>query len=233
MKRTIILLIIVSALITLLIYKFEKSDDLYYVAIGDTVAYGTNPYQNDSFGYPYYIKEQISDKQLLKKYNNDYVYPSLRTTELLQLLKYDHSRKNIKQQIVKADIITLSIGLEDVMYKLSINDELTDEIRKYINEVFLDIEECIKIIRKYNHKDIYVVGLYNPFINKNNYDLIFDEIDNYFRILSQNYNLIYIEVDHILGGDSDYIPNPKDIHLNYKGQKIIADLIIDKIKVLS
>ena len=65
-----------------------------------------------------------------------------------------------------ADIITISIGMNELYYKLSINNE---NIYTYMNDMINDLEVLFSLINRYNHKKVFVINYYN--VNNYNKDI--------------------------------------------------------------
>ena len=76
---------------------------------------------------------------------------------------------------MRADIITLSTGLNELLYKLQNENLDSYQMYKYIDNLIEDIDDLIDIIKKYCKEDIFILGYYNPYVNKN----VSDDIDKY------------------------------------------------------
>ena len=138
--------------------------------------------------------------------------------------------------MTNADIVTLSIGLNDLLYKLSLSDLsiiLGDKqkLNQYINDVLLDIEKLIILMRKYCKEDIILIGYYNPLWIKNiNYanetEFIFLDINKRMKDLAKKYDLYYVDIYQMFKENKDFFSNPTDIHPSSRGYKAISDKII-------
>ena len=167
MKKIIFTILVV--LITFFIYFFNRSEKIYYLSLGDYLSYGINNYNNVNNSYSNNIKEHY--KEILSNYVNYSYYGDYRVMDLINDINYNKSiiyeNKEYKLQnlLVKANLITLSIGMNDLIYK----NKLDVNLYNYTDELLNDIESLLVLIRKYNKDEIYFLSFYN---NINNEKLI-------------------------------------------------------------
>lgn len=193
MKKIIITIAVSLAVIS--IYQMFKDNKIYYVNIGDNLL----EYES----YADYIVEKLGDN--LQEYNNVFTNIKYQTIDLINAfdddLKIDN--KTIKNVLIKADLVTLSIGNNDLNRKV-----LTKE---YIDEYINDIDILLSLIRKWCKEKIVLIGLNNAYANS----LLKQE--------AKKYDLIYID---IYSYASFYKIDDK---LNILGHKYISEEIIDKL----
>jgi hypothetical protein len=97
-----------------------------------------------------------------------------RTTDLLRDIKENKSiiinnkKQTIKNALIKADLITLSIGYNDLLYKISIENNDKNELLNHVDGVMEDIDELLNYIKEYCKEDIIVLGYYVPNLHKKN-----------------------------------------------------------------
>ena len=127
-----------------------------------------------------------------------------------------NDKSTLTQQIRKANVISLSIGSEELFSKLrsSFNQSEINNTNniKFIDNMFKDLDILLKQIRKLTKKDIFVIGYYNPLrINAENEKYIkslFNYIDSKFEELEDKYNIKYIEInDEFINQDYKFVPN--------------------------
>ena len=141
MKKILFLFLII--LITFLIYYFNISKKIYYFSI-------------DNYGYSKNIKSRMK-----KKIINSVVYSKkdYRLMDLMNDIKYNkefiynNKKYTFDNLLVKANYITISIGMDDIIYKKELD-------YKYIDELLIDIEKLLKLVRKYNKDKIFFLSLY-------------------------------------------------------------------------
>lgn len=209
MKIKTILIYIVIFLAIFLIYFFTKDNEIYYLNISDL----NTKYNN-------YLKDDFKRKNELEKYIN--YTKNIRTTDLIRNIEENEKIENITIQnaIIKADIITLSIGNNDINYK--INTSTTREMYIYIDEMLEDIDKLYKLLRKYSKEKIYMIGYYNY------YNISNEELINYLNLRikdkCKDYNIKYIDISNLNINDF----NKKELGLT--GNKKIYEKLKNKIK---
>ena len=153
MKKIILLLLII---IPVLLISNIKNKNTCYTSIGDGYSKGIDSYGQIN-GYSKLLKKHLSNKKTLNNYTNlsnkDMSINTLYTNILL-------NKNNIKGILSETEVLTLSIGLNDLKYKLSINNINDYKLNKIINEINIDINKLLKEISKYYKGTIYVIGYY-------------------------------------------------------------------------
>ena len=75
---------------------------------------------------------------MIKEYNNIFCESDYRVTDVLRMIKYNDTREyngkelNINRLIKEADVISLSVGMNELYYKLNKCD---GNIYSYMNEI--------------------------------------------------------------------------------------------------
>ncbi len=158
-----IILTILVFLIIFLIYSFNISEETYYLSLGDYLSYGINNLDRVDNSYSENIKKHYEKN--LKNYVNYSSIDDYRVMDLMNDINdnkeiiYDNEDYNLQNLLIKANLITISIGMNDLIYKKNID-------YNYVDELLNDIEELLILIRKYNKDKIYFLGFYN-IINNN------------------------------------------------------------------
>ena len=141
MKRRykLLLIILLGVIFTFLINFITVKDKINLVSLGDGFSLGMTPYNVAGPSFNDYLKEKLEKKNKLGTYNNEFSIAHLRIHELNDYLEDNtlgkFTRIPIKQTIAAADIITLSIGLDEFA-DLSLQNNLTTEaMENYINEI--------------------------------------------------------------------------------------------------
>jgi len=203
-----------------------------YVALGDSLAAGQTPYREIGQGYADYLVERFEQSQYTVGFTNfgvsGYTSDQLRNDILFN--------QNVQNQIKEAEFITIDIGANDLLSKLS-NPAL---IPAAVANLGMNMEIILKTIDSLNpNSKVYVMGYYNPFPYYPDEQKA--ELLPLLDILNQT-----IEARAYANGDSfvptakiiekqyeTYIPNPLDIHLSKEGYQLIAKefwKVIDKSK---
>ena len=221
MKKLILLIILIIPTIYI-IYIFNNNHNINYTSLGDGYAQGINSYGIINYSYSDYLKDYLLDINKLGNYNNEFSYKNATINSLYNdIITNKHiNNNNLKQLLRNTDILTLSIGLNDLLFKLSIEDNIKKDIYK---EIKYEYDLLIKEINKYYHKDIYVIGYYaTPKVNHN-------YINELNKILKSNKKIIYINTAFINKNSNKYLLNSNNIYPNHQGYKEISNKLISKI----
>lgn len=156
MKKIIFTVIIF--LVTFLIYYFNINKEIYYVSLGDFLSYGIN--NKDIVDNSYSDSIMKHNKNNLNNYVNYSSFDDYRVMDLINDINYNktitYSNKEYKIQnlLIKANLITLSIGMNDLIYKKNLDYD-------YVDNLLNDIDVLLELIRKYNKDEIYFLSFYN------------------------------------------------------------------------
>ncbi len=219
MKKIIIITIIVLSIF--LIYNIFKDKKIFYVSISDITAKDNTK----SYGYIDYIEDYLDELNLLEKHakinlNED------RVTDIIRNINdnIEYEDRTIKNILIKADILTLSIGYNDLISKLDNYDNY--EINNYIDTYLKDLDKLFNLLREYDKEDIVMIGYYN--IYNKEYNEIIDYINTEVKKLSNKYKISFINPSDL----KEYV-NGKFIDI--EGQHILFDklryIIDNNIKV--
>ena len=196
------------------IYNITEDKKLDVVAIGDDIA--NNPYlvNDTNIGW----------------FNDDFTNKDYDLNDLLDIIRYNQEKEinnkeeSIHQLLKKADILIVSIGMNDLYYKLNAN---TKEIYTYLNNLLNNYELILNEISRYDYKTVYVLGYYN--ISNENNDL-FTYINYKLRKMANNYNYQFIDLNKILYNNPEYYQKSNDFSLNNSGYYQIFNLIVENLK---
>lgn len=180
MKKIILSCFIV--LIVFLIYLTTIDKKVYYLDL----SVQNNQYSSD-------IKSYLKLKDKLELYESGFTKVDDRITDLIRNINdniENNKNKSLKNALIKADLITLSIGENELNYNLSLKDR--EEKYDYAITLLDDLENLFLIIRKYCKEDIVFIG--------------FDEIEKQYheyynfvkkRIINmtKRYNIQYLDND--------------------------------------
>ena len=236
MKKILLLGIVI--LIVFLIYLCNLDKKVYYLNLGDSLATGEGAYGKKIKGYSDYVKDYLKQKDLLELYVNDYATNGYRTTDLINIIQDNKKIKNYKKEItiqnslIKADLVTLSIGANDILNKISTQNNLDyNIIYNYIDDLSKDLDKLLKLIRQYCKEDIIMIGYYNPYPYLNNQKVndIFNYLNKKYKETCNNYNVTYIELDNLFKENPNFLPNENNIHPSEEGYKAISGEIIGAI----
>lgn len=221
--RKLIILITIS-LSVYFIYQSTLNSSYHITSIGDNLSLGINSYGIKDYSYIDYIvdyKEQEKEKVIK---NIEYSKKDQSIKNTLDLIK---QTSNIKKELSTTNLLILTLGYNDLLYSLSIEENLNEEKRKkIIKEISKNYQELIQEIQKYYHEQIIVVGYFDT--NKDDIELK-KGIQELNEILKKNKNVTYIDTYNLLKEREKYFQNPKSYYPNQVAYKEIANKIIPKI----
>lgn len=218
MRNKIIIITILGAILSIIIYFYTKSDEINIVALGDGISIGMTPYNIEGYSYNDYLKEQLEEIHKLNKY---YEFGTFGKTvkELIYEIKENETKTikseqvEIQRAISEADILTISIGMDELS-----EDKITKEI---INDYVSDINELLSMIKMLNHNKVIVLGLYTI---KEEEILNIAKINAIIRDITLSNGFIYIDISTILSS-KEYYFNEESYYINYLGHKAIYETI--------
>lgn len=225
------LILIILLLVVYLIYTIFKTDKLNYIALGDSVAEGMNPYGEIGNSYTDYIADYLKKEKKLSYYTKKYTKSGYITENVINDIE---NNNELKKDLRESDLVTISIGANDFLKHIKISEMSVDNIREIktkIATVFPNIEETIKEVKKYAKNQVIIVGYYNPIpflfnTNGNDLDILFAYMDDEYQKIADKYDCDYVSLYLLFKNNSSYLPNPADIHPNLDGYKAISKEVI-------
>lgn len=220
-----ILTIIIVLLSVFLIYLGFKDKEICYFSMGDSLANGINSYNAKDYGYSDYIKDKLNVKKYVSFTNNnkrsiDFI------KDIEDNVKIDD--KTIQNALIKADIITLSVGMNDLFSNINFNNDFSvNDLYTKFEEVTVDLENLFKLLRTYSKEDIIYIGIYNC-LKENSLDEFFIYANEQLKKLCDNYKITYLDIYNDFNNTS-YFDNPNSYFPNKDGYELISNKIIDTI----
>lgn len=221
MKYKLLIIIILGTIFTSIIYFYTDKDNLNVLALGDGISTGMTPYHIEGYDYNDYLIEYLNENKNLEKYYKNFNEVDETANSLLTKINNNieniDKKVKIKQAIKEADIITISLGMDELNNYAKKNTLGSTKINSYLTKY----EEVIKNIKKLNNKKIYIIGLYKTkLINEAKVTKINEEL----KKLSEKYNLTFITLDEITEKREFFILE-NEYYVNYKGQEYIFNQI--------
>lgn len=231
----------------------EKTSELLnYLALGDSLAAGMNENNEIGLGYADFIAKKYTDEQEAIVFNKGFSYPGYTTNDVLNDIEADvtkpifdlnglsHNTATIQQAIQQADIITLSVGANDVLKNVMRTESGgftfdTAGVLKGIQDVAVNYEKIFASIYKINpDADLIVMGLYNPYpyiqdtAIQAQLNMLVTTMNNSIKGIVEKNNGVFSETAHLIARDAKtYLPNPANIHLSEAGYQVVADTMVN------
>ncbi|MBS7577857.1 MULTISPECIES: SGNH/GDSL hydrolase family protein [unclassified Enterococcus] len=235
-------------------FLIEKRVEVFdFVAIGDSLTQGVGDSTNQG-GFVPILADQLDATYGYRVESANYGVSGNTSS---QIIKRIEEQKKIQNSIKNAEIITLTVGGNDVMKVIRENfDDLSENsFKKPLKAYQKRLVTLIELIRKYNkNAPIYVLGIYNPFyLNFPEITTMQDVIDNWNQetetTVTEN-KAYFVPINDVLykgiNGDegvtsqgesdnnasitNDALFEEDHFHPNNTGYQIMANAIMSKIK---
>lgn len=178
MKVKVVLTLFLIVVLIFLIYTFNIKNDIFYFNVMD------KKYDYDT--YNVLLNENLDNVQKYISYEQD----DYRVTDLIRDINDNIIVNNRKIQniLIKADIITLMIGNNELNYKIK-NIDMT-ELFEYSNSLLEDLDDLFKLVRKYSKEKIFFIGFYN---SNEYYEELYRYLNLRIKDMCDSYNIVYID----------------------------------------
>lgn len=221
-----VFLILILFLSCYFIYNKTIDNKVYYLAVGDSLAKGTNEYGIVSHGYNDYVTDYLEENNKLKKYNKTYTNNDYRIIDIIKVLEYNEKKDgySLNRLIKESDIITISLGMNEIYYKLKNNSQ---NIYTYIDNMMNNYNKILTYISKFHHNKVFILGYYNVLENS---DDIFSYANHKLKELCKKHNFTYIELSNIFTNNPNYLSKTNNFIPNNKGYEKISQIIVENLK---
>jgi len=221
-----VLLILILFLSCYFIYNKTSDKKIYYLTIGDSLSRGTNEYGIVSYGYNEYVKDYLEENNKLEGFNKTFTDNDYRIMDIIKILEYNEIKDNssLNRLIKKADIITISLGMNEIYYKLQKSNQ---NIYTYIDNMIKNYDKLLNYINKFHHDKVFVLGYYNVLEKK---DDIFTYANYKLQEICKKYNYIYVDLSNIFTNNPNYIEKKDGFTPNNAGYEKISQIIVEKLK---
>ena len=230
-KHQKLIVFIITCLSTYFIYSYSgQQNKITYINLGDGYAQGLNSYNQTSYGYSDYLKDYYEERNELKYYYNGYTNKEMTLKDLKKDIELNTRETNghtsIKESLRESNLLTISVGLNDIRHKLSECDQITQNDEKRIEkEIDKLVEDTIETIQKYYKNDIYIIG-YPNFYPQNSVERnLLTALNNKYKSISKEKRTVFVENTEIEKNKTKYVENSKTIYLNSFGYKKIFENI--------
>ncbi|ARD48233.1 hypothetical protein SporoP33_08330 [Sporosarcina sp. P33] len=218
-----------------------------YLALGDSLAAGTTPTNGLGKSYTDFLAEQLAEQEVLQTSNKGFSYPGYKTDNILKDFEenvtkpvvgigHQDEMATLHQSVKEADLITLTIGANDVLPNITFDDSGApqfnpQELQASMMKTGMNTQKILAKIYALNPDvKVYVMGYYNPFpyVKPQHQPLVNQLVltlnDTIKKGLTGTSAVFVETAKQIAENPQVYIPNPKNIHLSEAGYQVVADL---------
>lgn len=230
MKMKILLLLLFFLLLIIFTYKQLEKNEINYTILGDKNVFSNNI---KSKNFSELIYDNLLEEKDFGFYSKEFISDNVRIIDIINDINSNKSIDNINIQNIldRTNLLILSIGNNEVNYKLSkLSQEENNDIYvyKYLDEVLSDLKLLINNIRQYNNGNIIFLGFYNDTNNTKN--------NKYYKYLNknalnimQNNDIEFIDLYNILNKNEDFLTKTNPIYITSEGNIAIFNRIYSKI----
>ena len=135
-----------------------------YLSIGDDLAKGHTPFDTYNISYTDILYDYLKIHHKNVTLDKNFIKEDLRIKDLIEMIKNPNltSKETLSNALKNADLITLSVGSDELFSKLRSSYNINKTNYKYADSMINEIKELLKEIRKITNKRIYIIGYYNP-----------------------------------------------------------------------
>lgn len=219
MKIKTIIFISIILILTFVIYLTTLDREVYYLDIS---------IDNVNYSYGNQVYKYLEQEKKLEKYINGFTTKDDRVTDIIYMINdnryitINNKKQTIKNALIKADLVTIFIGLNDINYKVGYSS--INELYEYTDSFLEDLDEMLKLIREYCKEDIIFIGYYN--IYGSYYDEYFNYVNRETELICKNYNIEFVDTMSIY----NYDIHTGDISMNEEESKNLSLKIIEIVK---
>lgn len=219
MKIKTLLFISVIFISVFVIYLTTLDREVYYLDIS---------IDSSDYSYSNHVQKYLEQEEKLEKYIYEFASQDDRVTDIIykikenQYITINDKKQTIKNALIKADLVTLFVGLNDINYKVGYSS--INELYEYADSFLEDLDEMLELIREYCKEDIIFIGYYN--IYGSYYEEYFNYVNREVELICDNYDIEFIDTIDIYSSND----HTDDIALNEDESKNLSFKIIEIIK---
>ena len=225
MKKLLVLALLLISVFLIYLVTIDKK--VYYLSLGDFLAVGKTSDKSNN-GYTKEIIDYLTKKKMLEEFHNEFASEEYRSIDLYNDIVQNKKvlvgdkEISIKNALIKADILTLSIGTNDLFSKL--NYPFTKyEMKRNIDEIIDDIENLLKLIREYCKEDIIILN-YANLKNDQKIDEYLVYANNRLKKLCETYDITCVDIYTLFKNNQFVLKDniyPKSIAYREIGAEIV------------
>lgn len=219
MKIKALLVMIISIFLVFLIYLSTIDNKVYYLVLGDYLG------KDKENSYSNIIEKQLKKQEKLEIYVNGFQRDDMRIPDVINQIEsnekilIDGKERTIKNSLIKADFVLLSVGSNDLFYKLDNHPPLTEDLYDRVDELIDDTEKLFELLKEYCKEDIFFLGYYNPY--ESDYDELIEYANTKLKKLTRRYEITFISTNSCVEGSI----SRNEMKLTNKENKCVSEVI--------
>lgn len=200
MKIKKILIMSIVVFLVFLIYLTTIDKKIYLLTLSTNTSLDLLNTIEEKKDYNKLVNNYLSKKDILEKNINSYIESTDRITDIIDkveenyVIEIDNKKQTIKNALIKADLLTIDIGINELQTKLLLKNNTNEEIYEYIDELMTDYSKLLELLREYCKEDIILIGYYSS-------DYQYEKFINYFNERLNNvaseYEIIFIDTNEL------------------------------------
>ena len=168
MKKILIISVIIVSIFIIYLTTIDRK--IYYLSLGDDITTGE---VKNNCGYSNYVEDYLKYYNKLEISINEFAKENYRITDIIndinnnKKISIDGKVKSLKNVLIKADLLTISIGLNDLTSKINnqnlVNNNNFVDLYDDVDNIANDLIKLLVLIREYCKEDIFLIGIYYPY----------------------------------------------------------------------
>lgn len=229
MKIKKILVMSIAVFLVFLIYLTTIDKKIYLLTLSTNTSFDLLNSINEKKDYNILVNNYLKDKNILEKNINSYISDSDRIVDIIDKIEenytinIDNKKQTIKNALIKADLLTVDIGINELQTKLLLKNNTNEEIYEYIDQLMIDYKKLLEILREYCKEDIVLIGYYSSDYNYEKYIGYFNEKLNN---LASKYDIIFIDTNNLYQ-KNNLKYETEEVDIAAEIVKIIEDILLN------
>ncbi|MET3696782.1 lysophospholipase L1-like esterase [Bacillus oleivorans] len=203
-----------------------------YVALGDSIAKGVTANGDLGLGYADFIEAELEARGMTVNLNKSFAVPGYTSAQVLA----DLNKPEIKEALTKAELVTLSVGANDMLQIAEIdlaNGEISFDLKEAqatLTKMAENVALIVGTIKTINPEaEVYITDYIFPFphLEGETYDLtagMMEQMNGAILAAGASAGAKPVSVTSLIGFETkDYMPNPQNVHPNEEGYKEMAE----------
>lgn len=232
MKKYLKLILLIFTLLSIyFIYQKTKEKNIIYLPLGDTFLI------SEEYNYLDIVTEELKENQKLRFSTQEYLNSEQSLLSLYQDIKYnkkieiEEKEMNIRHLLREANLLTLSIGLNDLREEVHKQKEIDLQTgHEIIANIENRLDQTINEIEKYYKGDIYLIGFYDLYPSNKEKSIMIKKLNIMYREYVKRNDIIFIDISDFRYQENLLYSMGNYLLLKEEGSKELARRILVLLK---